>query len=338
MPKRDKDQETLRQALDYSWPEVQKAAIEQSRKEHKYQVDDEGREYYIDERGQKVHVVSFDSWWLDRFDRKDVIFELPGVVVMNTADWHVDAASYTLREAYGVRPYEDCDDCFTDQDLLAHIERFPEGQFVAIRISGMGAGHAVAMAVTMRTSRAPTETILPWREAIGDMRLSAHEADGDWLYGVEMAVRPMYRRHGIGTSLYEARMRLVGLLNLRGWYMVGMLMGYRRLAVDALQGEQKAAVDDLLAIVRDRKSDRDEREAAREKLKDFPTYADLMDIVEYGNRVIAGEINDPTVTMQMNRGFRAERVITDYVDEPAAGDAGVLLVWDNPHYDPEFAK
>ena len=53
---------------------------------------------------------------------------------------------------------------------------------------------------------------------------------------------------------------------------------------------------------------------------------------EYGEKVIAREIKDPTVTMQMNRGFRAERVITDYVDEPAAGNAGVLIVWDNPDY------
>ena len=50
-----------------------------------------------------------------------------------------------------------------------------------------------------------------------------------------------------------------------------------------------------------------------------------MDVVEYGAKVIAREIKDPTVTMQMNRGFRAERVVTDYIEEPAAGDAGVLF-------------
>ena len=169
------------------------------------------------------------------------------------------------------------------------------------------------------------------------MQLGAHEADGDWLYGVEMAVRPMYRRHGIGTSLYEARVRLVGQENLRSWYMVGMLMGYRRLAVDALEGAQKAELDEVFAAARNRDGDRQTRQAARDKLRHFPTYADLMDVVEYGNKVIARELKDPTVTMQMNRGFRAEGVITDYVDESAAGDAGVLLVWDNPHFDPERA-
>ena len=65
----------------------------------------------------------------------------------------------------------------------------------------------------------------------------------------------------------------------------------------------------------------------------YKDHADKMDVVEYGEKVIAGELKDPTVTMQMNRGFRAERVITDYVDEPSAGNAGVLIVWENPEYE-----
>ena len=120
--------------------------------------------------------------------------------------------------------------------------------------------------------------------------LAKHEADGDWLYGVEVAVHPMYQRHGIGAGLYQARFDLVKRLDLRGWYAVGMLMGYHR-------------------------------------------YAGRMDAVEYGEKVIAGEIKDPTVTMQLNRGFRAQGVVTDYVDEPAAGDAGVMLVWENPDFE-----
>ena len=99
----------------------------------------------------------------------------------------------------------------------------------------------------------------------------------------------MYHRNGIGTQLYKARFELVKRLNLRGWYAVGMLMGYEN-------------------------------------------YADQMDVITYGNKVIADEIQDPTVTMQINRGFQAKYVVTDYIDEPTAGDAGVLIVWDNPDY------
>jgi GNAT superfamily N-acetyltransferase len=209
---------------------------------------------------------------------------------MNTAHWHADSASATFLDAYGIRPGDECGDCFTADDILAHSKRFPEGQFVAIRISGPGAGQAVGMAVTMRASRPPSAPVLPWMKAIGDLRISAHEPDGDWLYGVEMAVRPMYQGQGIGSALYEARFDLARRLNLRGWYAIGMLMGYSQ-------------------------------------------YAAEMNVNEYGEKVIARELKDPTVTMQMNRGFRAVSVITDYVDEPAAGNAGVLIIWENPDYE-----
>jgi hypothetical protein len=146
------------------------------------------------------------------------------------------------------------------------------------------------MSATMRTSRPPSEKAIDWMSAIGDLSIKNHEPEGDWLYGVEMAVRPMYHRNGIGTQLYKRRFQLVKDLNLRGWYAVGMLMGYE-------------------------------------------TYADQMDVVTYGEKVIAGDIYDPTVSMQVNRGFRAEYVVTDYLDEPPAGNAGVLIIWDNPEYE-----
>ncbi len=291
MPNDESEQDVLRRALNYDWPEIQKHLIERAAKEAGHEGDPYEPYWTTNSDGTRTLHMSPDAWWLNRFDPEDVIFELSGIVVMNSKDWQAEHASSTLREAYGLGWDEDCDDCFTEQDLCAHISRFPDGQFSALRISGPAAGMAVALAVTMRTSRPPNAPILPWREAIGDMRLGAHESDGDWLYGVEMAVRPMYQRQGIGTALYEARFNLVNSLNLRGWYMIGMLMGYR----DHAQG---------------------------------------MDVVEYGDMVIARQIKDPTVTMQMNRGFRPERVITDYVDEAAAGDAGVLLVWDNPDFDP----
>ena len=272
--------DVLKQALNHDWPEIQKHLSKQAKKEGGYQTDSQGN---------RIHAVNFDSWWLDRFDRKDVLVTLPGVVIMNTKPWHVGVTA-TQREAYDVDYGEDCADCFTDEDIQAHIGRFPEGQFMAMRISGPGAGHAVGMAVTMRTSRPPTAPVPPWCDAIGSMQLGAHEADGDWLYGVELAVRPGYQGHGIGSGLYEARFQLAKSLNLRGWYAVGILMGYQ-------------------------------------------DHADRMDVVEYGEKVIKREIHDPTVTMQMNRGFRAERIVTDYIDEAAAGGAGVLIVWDNPDYE-----
>ncbi len=295
---------TLKQALDYDWPEIQRHLYEEGRKKNKYQKDEKGREYFFDERGRKVIVMNVDEWWLKDFKREDVIMTLPGIVLMNTKPWHVRSVCISLRDAYGIgrdadrlgaSDNDNSEDCFDTDDILAHIERFPQGQFAAQLISGPNAGNCAGMAVTMRTSRPPTAPILPWREAIGDMQLRAHEDDGDWLYGVEMAVHGMYRRRGIGSGLYQARFQLAKALNLRGWYAVGMLMGYHQ-------------------------------------------YADRMPAREYGERVIAGEIKDPTVSLQLKLGFRAAGVISDYCDEPAAGDTGILIVWENPDYQPEPAR
>ena len=213
---------------------------------------------------------------------------LENLSIVHTKARHAMGVSETVREAFAVGQDEPCDDCMTPAQVRAQIERFPDGQFAAL-IGGSGSIKVVGMAATMRTSRPPQEKALAWMDAIGDLEIKNHEVDGLWLYGVEMAVRPQYHRRGIGTNLYEARFQLVRTLNLRGWYAVGMLMGYHR-------------------------------------------YADQMDVVSYGEQVMARQLSDPTVTMQMNRGFRVDYVVADYLDEPVAGDAGVLIVWENPDY------
>ncbi len=189
--------------------------------------------------------------------------------------------------AYDVSPEERCPACIRKRDVLKAIQRFPEGQFVALDGSTV-----VGMASTMRTFHSPYRPHTSWMEFIGDKGIRNHDPEGDWLYGVEMAVRPDYRRQGIGTRLYDARFELVRRLNLRGFYLVGMLMGYWR-------------------------------------------YADELDPMSYAEYVIAREIDDPTVTMQMNRGFAPLTIVPNYLrSDPEAGNTGVLLVWENPDYNP----
>lgn len=214
---------------------------------------------------------------------------LDRLTVQNTSVEYAEQVCRVVRRAFQVDLDEECDDCMKPYHVAQQIERFPEGQFIAVHREDDDSNLVVGMASTMRISRPPTEKALEWMEQLGDLGIKNHEPDGDWLYGVEMAVRPMYHRNGIGTELYKARFQLVKDLNLRGWYAVGMLMGYE-------------------------------------------TYADDMDVATYGKKVISGELVDPTVTMQMNRGFEAWEVVTDYIDEPVAGDAGVLIVWHNPDY------
>lgn len=286
----DKSEENaaaMEEATVQSWPEIQQHLIEAAAKKHGHDRDPYEPYQTTDEDGVRVTHMSFDSWWLKDFDRSAELMRRPGVSYFNTQPFHVRSVLISLWDAYGLLgPVREC---FREEHILAHIERFPQGQFAVQLLSGVNAGNCVGMATTMRASRPPTAPALPWLETIGDMTLSAHEPDGDWLYGVEMGVHRHYQRHGIGAGLYQARFDLCKRLNLRGMYAIGMLMGYQ-------------------------------------------DYAEKMDVTEYGEKVVAGELKDPTVSFQLKQGFRAQGVVTDYCDEWAANNTGVLIVWDNPDY------
>lgn len=215
-------------------------------------------------------------------------FTLDDIVIRNTRSEDGQGVYDTVRLAYGMTLHEECDVCISPQAVTEQLARFPKGQFVAV-FSPEDEDLVAGMASTMRLSDPPKLPLPAWMDEIGTMGIANHVPDGEWLYGVEMAVRPNFRRRGIGTALYLARFELVKQLKLRGWYAGGMLMGYHR-------------------------------------------YRDQMSVREYGEKVVRRELVDPTVTMQMNRGFEAWGVCEDYLDEPEAGNAAVLIVWKNPEY------
>jgi GNAT superfamily N-acetyltransferase len=208
------------------------------------------------------------------------------LTIVNTRMEHADGVSLTVRAAFNVVHDEDCDDCIGASALRKQLERFPEGQFVAL-YEDEDAVRVVGTAHTMITIEPPHPGT--WEGTIGDISIPNHNPQGEWLYGVEMAVRPDYQGYGVGTALYQARFDLVRRLNLRGWYAGGMLMGY-------------------------------------------PRYRDTLSPLEYGEKVISGELQDPTVSMQMKRGFVPLQVIEDYMEETQAGNAAILILWSNPDY------
>jgi GNAT superfamily N-acetyltransferase len=214
--------------------------------------------------------------------------QLSHISILNTRIDHSEQIYHVIRAAFEVSQEDECEECIGRPAVTSMLQRFPEGQFVAITNDGERE-IVMGLACTMRTQYPPTEQPGAWWETIGTYHLNNHHPDGEWLYGVEMAVHPLYRKRGIGTLLYQARFELVKRLNLRGWYAGGMLMGYHR-------------------------------------------YKDQMTPREYGEKVIAGEIKDQTVTMQMNRGFEAWSVIENYIPEELAGNTAVLIVWKNPDY------
>ena len=65
----------------------------------------------------------------------------------------------------------------------------------------------------------------------------------------------------------------------------------------------------------------------------IPGYADYkarLSSQEYVERVIAGELRDPTLSMQLRNGFEVRGLLRDYFEDSASDNWATLLVWENP--------
>jgi len=59
----------------------------------------------------------------------------------------------------------------------------------------------------------------------------------------------------------------------------------------------------------------------------FDKVKDQMNIAEYCDKLIKGEIIDPTVTAQTKCGFNLVEPLFDYLDDPRSGNCSVLMYW-----------
>ncbi len=69
----------------------------------------------------------------------------------------------------------------------------------------------------------------------------------------------------------------------------------------------------------------------------LPGYANHlhdMSADEYIDKVVAGEMHDPTLSFQLNNGFVALGALPGYLEDPTVGNNSVLIVWHNPEYRP----
>lgn len=66
------------------------------------------------------------------------------------------------------------------------------------------------------------------------------------------------------------------------------------------------------------------------RLRGYHRYRDLMDPEEYVIKVIQGEIEDPTLSFQLKRGFFVLDVVSDYLrNDPESGGYAALIEWIN---------
>jgi len=105
--------------------------------------------------------------------------------------------------------------------LTAHLQVFPEGQFVA-EYHGKIVGSCSSLIVKLK-SEYEEHT---WKDACGDSFFKNHNPKGDSLYGADVSSHPEHRRLGVATKLYDARKELAIKLNLRRIIAGARLINY----------------------------------------------------------------------------------------------------------------
>jgi GNAT superfamily N-acetyltransferase len=136
---------------------------------------------------------------------------------------HQDAVRHVIATANGYDPKDPEVHTVNISNLL---EVFPQGQFAAV-VNENGQEKIVGVGLTMRTSYPPDAKPKSWMDMLGDYySVVNHEADGEWLYGIDIAVLPEYQGNGVAGALYKSRLGLAETYNLKGWYAGCLPMGY----------------------------------------------------------------------------------------------------------------
>lgn len=68
------------------------------------------------------------------------------------------------------------------------------------------------------------------------------------------------------------------------------------------------------------------------ELPGYARYINVMSAKEYVNKVVSGEIYDPTLTFQLQNDFKVCGILSDYFYDRTTRGWASLIVWKNPDY------
>ena len=113
-----------------------------------------------------------------------------------------------------------------ERNLWRHLAYFPAGQFVAEAPDGAIIGTATDMRLDLEQALAPHT----WSDITGQGSLSTHVADGEAMYGVNIAVDPAWQGQGVGKALYHARLELARRLGCKAFVAGARIPGYQKVS------------------------------------------------------------------------------------------------------------
>jgi len=126
------------------------------------------------------------------------------------------------------------------EQLVRHLEVFPEGQLVVSGADGKILGSASSLLIDWDDYAESAN----WSSITGDGTFETHNSLGKTLYGADMGVDPEARQLGIGTLFYEARKELIREEGLKRLLTGGRIPGYSAVADKMTAKEYVAEVVD----------------------------------------------------------------------------------------------
>lgn len=69
----------------------------------------------------------------------------------------------------------------------------------------------------------------------------------------------------------------------------------------------------------------------------YVAYKGKLSVQEYVDRVVAGTLQDSTLSFQLRNGFRVRGLIENYIEDSASDNWSTLIEWVNPDYQPTEA-
>lgn len=130
--------------------------------------------------------------------------DIPGIIELSISNYGADMA---IREDM----------------LYGQITSFPEGQFIA-EYNGKIVGHCATFIISGEIALKPHS----WQQITGNGFASRHDADGDYLYGMDVCVDEEYRGLRIGQRLYDARKTLCSDFELKGIIFGGRMPNFSK--------------------------------------------------------------------------------------------------------------
>lgn len=78
-------------------------------------------------------------------------------------------------------------------------------------------------------------------------------------------------------------------------------------------------------------------EVAGGMLPGYDRHRHHLSIEAYVRRVVAGELRDPTLSVQLRNGFVVKGILYDHITDPRADNCATLIVRENPYYNRAWA-